>query len=139
MTISDEQGNAAAGALGEIRVAGKMLAAGYWDARQGRVQPFDLPFATGDLGYRLPDGRIFLLGRRDLIVKVHGYRIHLDEIERAISSVPGIVEAAAVARPAALGNTTVVVYYAAAGEDPGYEALRRAISSVVPAPVPPRS
>jgi amino acid adenylation domain-containing protein len=136
VTISDEHGNAAVNAVGEIRVAGRMLAAGYWDARHGRVQPFDLPFATGDLGYRLPDGRIFLLGRRDLIVKVHGYRIHLDEIERAVSSVPGIVEAAAVARPAALGDTTVVVYYAAAGEDPGYAALRRAISSVVPAPVP---
>jgi amino acid adenylation domain-containing protein len=136
VTLRDEQGNAAVDAVGEIRVAGKMLAAGYWDALNGHVQPFDLPFATGDLGYRLPDGRIFLLGRRDLIVKIHGYRIHLAEIERAVSSAPGIVEAAAVVRPAPLGNTTIVVYYVAAGGNggPGPAALRRAVSSVVPAP-----
>ena len=133
VTLCDDQGNPAAVALGEIRVAGEMLAAGYWDSRNARVQPFDLPFATGDLGYRLPDGRIFLTGRRDLIVKVHGYRIHLNEIERAVSAVSGIVEAVAVHRPAPRGNSTIVVYYVASGGKALSAAeLRRAVASVVP-------
>ncbi|TMH58427.1 MAG: amino acid adenylation domain-containing protein, partial [Betaproteobacteria bacterium] len=116
VTLRDERGDPATGAVGEIRVAGMMLASGYWDAGSGQVQPFDLPIATGDLGYQLDDGRVFLVGRRDLIVNVHGYRIHLGEIERAVSRVPGVVEAVAAPRPTAQGDTTIAVYYVAEGE-----------------------
>ena len=133
LTLRDEQGNEVAGAVGEICVAGKMLAAGYWDAANGCAQPFTLPFATGDLGYRLPDGRLFLMGRRDLVVKIHGYRIHLAEIERAVGGVQGIAEAAAVVPPAASGDATVVVYYVADGAPASAATLRRAVSTVLPA------
>jgi amino acid adenylation domain-containing protein len=134
VTLCDEQGNAAVDALGEIRVTSGMLAAGYWDARSCRVQPLELPFATGDLGYRLPDGRIFLLGRRDLVVKVHGHRVDLEEIERAVSAVPGVVEAAAILRATARGNARIIVFYVAATADPGLgAALRRAASTLVSA------
>src|SRR5258708_38736111 len=95
-----------------------MLASGYWDARSGQVQPFDLPIATGDLGYQLDDGRVFLVGRLDLIVKVHGYRIHLGEIERAVTRVPGVVEAAAVPRPATQGETAIAGSFLPGGEPP---------------------
>jgi amino acid adenylation domain-containing protein len=133
VTLRDERGDPATGAVGEIRVAGTMLASGYWDARSGQVQPFELPIATGDLGYQLDDGRVFLAGRRDLIVNVHGYRIHLGEIERAVSRVPGVVEAVAVPRPAAQGDTTIVVYFVAKDESgPGTAELRHAVAAVIP-------
>jgi amino acid adenylation domain-containing protein len=138
VTISDERGDSADGALGEVRVAGRMLASGYWDARGGRVQPFALPFATGDLGYRLADGRIVLVGRRDLVVKVHGYRIDLNEIEHAARRVPDVIDAAAVARPGPQGDTTIVVYYVAEGEAPPDAAeMRRAVAAVVARPAQP--
>ncbi|HET7199925.1 MAG TPA: AMP-binding protein [Burkholderiales bacterium] len=138
VTLWDEEGHSASGAVGEIRVASKMLASGYWDARSGQVQPFDVPIATGDLGYQLENGSVFLLGRRDLIVNVHGYRIHLSEIERAASRVPGVVEAVAVARPATNGDTTIVVYYAAEGEAaPNTAEIRRAVAAVIPKPAEP--
>jgi thioesterase domain-containing protein/acyl carrier protein len=138
VTLRDERGCPATGAVGEIRVAGMMLASGYWDAGGGQVQPFDLPIATGDLGYQLDDGRVFLVGRRDLIVNVHGYRIHLGEIERAVSRVPGVVEAVAVPQPAAQGNTTIIVYYVAEGES-GLDTaeLRQAVAAVIPRPAEP--
>jgi len=130
----DAQGDADDEALAEVRVAGNMLASGCWDARTGRVQPFDLPFATGDLGYRLADGRMFLAGRRDLIVKVHGYRVDLGEVERAASAVPGVVEAAAVLRAGRRNEPRLVVFYVATGEDSRVvAALRRAVDSIVPA------
>ena len=138
VSICDEQGNPAGGALGEIRVASPMLASGYWDAREGRVEPFTLPFATGDLGYQLADGRVFLAGRRDLIVKVHGYRVHLGEIELAVSRVPHVVEAIAVARPGPHGDTTIVVYYVADGDAaPDAAELRLAVAAVVARPAQP--
>ena len=138
VTLRDERGDPATGAVGEIRVAGMMLASGYWDAGSGQVQPFDLPIATGDLGYQLDDGRVFLVGRRDLIVNVHGYRIHLGEIERAVSRVPGVVEAVAAPRPTAQGDTTIAVYYVAEGEsEPDEAELRQAVAAVIPRPAEP--
>ena len=62
VTICDERGNPSAGALGEIRVAGSLLASGYWDARSGRVEPFALPFATGISATGLPTGGSSLRG-----------------------------------------------------------------------------
>ena len=132
VTLCDDEGCSATDALGEIQVRGKMLAAGYWDAGLACVRPFDPPVATGDLGYRLPDGRVFLVGRRDRIAKVHGHRIDLTEIERVVSAVRGVVEAAAVLRARPPSDMRIVVFYAAAGADPGGAALRRAASTVIP-------
>jgi len=133
VALCDERGMAVVDSLGEIRVASPMLASGYWDPRNRRVQPFPLPFATGDMGYRVADGRIFLVGRRDLVVKIHGHRIDLGELEAIASGVPGVVEAAAVLRPAAAGNSRIVVHYVASDRERAPVAeLQRALSAAIP-------
>ena len=38
-------------------------------------------YRTGDLGRRLPDGRLVHLGRKDYQVKIHGYRVEIAEVE----------------------------------------------------------
>ena len=53
-------------------------------------------YRSGDVGYRLPDGRLICEGRRDLQVKVRGRRIELNEIENALTTHPGVREAAVV-------------------------------------------
>ena len=133
VTLCDEQGIPVTDALGEVRVTSPMIASGYWDPRSGKAQPFDRPFATGDLGYRLPDGRVFLVGRRDLVVKVHGKRIDLREIDRAVAAVPGVAEAVAVHQPMSRDTARIVVYYVPRVAEPASAAaLRQAVSSVVP-------
>lgn len=47
-------------------------------------------YKTGDIAYFGPSGDIYLLGRDDNQVKRRGYRIELEEIQRAIEEVPGI-------------------------------------------------
>src|SRR5262249_10258441 len=64
-------------------------------------------YSTGELGCRLPDGAIELLGRRDQQVKVRGQRIELTEVESALLAQPGVRAAAAVARPDADGLPTL--------------------------------
>ncbi|GEM_PF-4095119 len=51
---------------------------------------------TGDLGYHMPDGQIYFVGRRDGQVKINGFRVELGEIEATAEAVQGADRAYAV-------------------------------------------
>jgi amino acid adenylation domain-containing protein len=86
---------------GEICTAGIGLASGYLNRPdltrdKFKAHPFkknELIYHTGDIGKRLPDGSIEISGRKDLQVKIHGFRIELTEIEGNLLRYPGITEA----------------------------------------------
>jgi amino acid adenylation domain-containing protein len=132
--VRDEKGHNVPDAVGEIAVYGETLAKGYWDSHDRRIIPLAHGlFPTGDLGYRLPDGPIFLTGRRDFIVKISGHRISLEELEKALSAVSGVSEAAAVSQPTPAGDTAIGVYYVAkAGAKSLQERLRREAAAILP-------
>lgn len=85
----------------ELLVSTAAMMQGYWnrpdlndtafEEREGRVY-----YPTGDLAERGPDGLWRLIGRADRQVKLRGYRIELDEIERVLASHPAVSEAAAI-------------------------------------------
>ncbi|KAL5062134.1 hypothetical protein RYX36_023871 [Vicia faba] len=56
----------------------------------------ELYFRTGDLVKQLPSGDFIYLGRKDRIVKVHGQRIALEEVEILLREHPYINDAAVV-------------------------------------------
>ena len=87
---------------GQLYIGGDVLAQGYWkDAEQTAKffipGPPELPettlYSTGDRGRMLSDGSIEFLGRIDHQVKILGYRVELQEIEKAIERFPGIRQA----------------------------------------------
>ena len=141
VTILDDFGRAVIGAIGVIAVEGETLAYGYWNPNDRQIVPLQkYPFPVGDLGYRLSDGRIFLTGRRDFIVKVHGYRIHLSEIERALSSFAEVREAVAVSRATPAGDTVITTYYVPVSDHAlPQEKLRQTLASALPSPAVPIS
>ncbi|MFC3032803.1 amino acid adenylation domain-containing protein [Pseudoalteromonas fenneropenaei] len=49
-------------------------------------------YNTGDIGYQDETGKLIFVGRKDHMVKVKGYRIHLAEVERALYQHPAIKE-----------------------------------------------
>ena len=95
---------------GELLIASDQVMRGYWqdDARthaafatladeDGVARRY---YQTGDLVTRAADGALTLLGRADRQIKLRGYRIELDEIERALTNTPGVTEAAVVLQDA---------------------------------------
>jgi acyl-coenzyme A synthetase/AMP-(fatty) acid ligase len=82
---------------------------GYWGdpERTSRVllpnpldpQLRDPVYRTGDLVVEQEDGHYRFLGRRDAQIKSRGYRIELGDVEAALLTHPGVVEAAVTAVP----------------------------------------
>src|SRR6266478_1270703 len=103
--VVDEVGSeVAAGAEGELCIAGPSVLEGYWNLPENTAKAF-LPgrdtrwYRTGDIVVELPDGNYKFLGRRDRMIKKRGYRIELGEIEAALYRHPAIKEAAVLAFP----------------------------------------
>jgi amino acid adenylation domain-containing protein len=107
VTLTDEDGNpVATGEIGEVVVASRYIALGYWNApeltrRAFTVDPADPKtriFRSGDLGRLGPDGLFEYVGRKDEQIKLHGHRIQPAEIENALMAFPEVVDAAIVVR-----------------------------------------
>jgi amino acid adenylation domain-containing protein len=79
------------GEMGELFIEGPTVMLGYWDG--GKRTPAKHPYPTGDLVSKRADGQLMYHGRRDHMVKIHGFRVELGEVEFAIQAHPGIREA----------------------------------------------
>lgn len=92
LSIVDEEGNKCApGEVGEIVHKGVFVSPGYWNDTDLTEQKFfNNSFYTGDVGYISEDGYLYLEGRKDLIVKVMGYRINLLEIEDLVQQISAV-------------------------------------------------
>ncbi|MFI8997456.1 non-ribosomal peptide synthetase [Streptomyces sp. NPDC053542] len=94
----------APGQPGELCIGGPGVAKGYLGQPERTARAF-VPepgtgtpmYRTGDLVRELPDGELELVGRADRQVKLRGYRIELEEIERAALAT-GLAEAAFVSK-----------------------------------------
>ncbi len=101
-----------AGIPGQAWIAGPTVAAGYW-RRSGLTEesfvpgtgsgPAERSYRTGDRMVWTPGGRLLFLGREDEQIKLRGFRIEPGEIEAALLGLPGVEQAAVVARPAGPG------------------------------------
>ena len=114
------------GMTGEMYIVGQCVAKGYWgqSALTGEkfvTDPFKpesdaYMYKTGDLARRLPNGMIVYEGRADEQIKLNGYRIEKEEIERTLRSCPGVQDAKVVVCRAKL-----LAYYVA---DTGVESAQ---------------
>jgi len=108
--VNDENQIAEPGEVGELYARGSSLMKGYWGMMEKtkevlvpyRLYPHlgeETVFRTGDLVKQDVDGNYIYIGRRDRLIKSRGYRIELEEIEKAIQSHPEIEEVAVIAIP----------------------------------------
>ena len=105
---------------GELYIGGANLARGYFnrpDLTKERFIPNPFTeaeesrlYKSGDVARYLPDGNIEFLGRSDRQVKIHGFRIELEEVEAILRQHPAVRQAVATVREDELDNQRLVAY-----------------------------
>lgn len=133
------------GQAGEVVHTGPGIMLGYLGTPQdGKIIPNPIPspkggqaslaVRTGDFGHMDEDGRVFLKGRSDDLVKVQGNRVHLSEVEAALIDLPGIGQVQVLSLDED-GETMIAAALVASDSDDGLEELkiRRAAANVLPA------
>ncbi|HVO63601.1 MAG TPA: amino acid adenylation domain-containing protein [Terriglobales bacterium] len=131
-----------AGIYGHIYIGGDNLARGYCNRPEltaerfiaNPVAPEMSPrlYRTGDLGRYAADGTLHYAGRSDNQVKVRGYRIELDEIEKALEAYSAVQQAAVVLRDFA-GEPRLAAYVVTKpGQRATAEALRAHLEETLP-------
>lgn len=133
------------GTTGELFIGGDGLAQGYFDRPDLTNAAFlslDIGlgtkqrlYKTGDLGRRLKDGSLQLLGRRDNQVKLRGFRIELGDIEAVVSQVEGMRQCAVVGARNSRGDLVLACYFVADTDTPAADVahLANAVRAHLPA------
>lgn len=146
------------GETGEILIAGPQVAGGYLPPVAGAAPPpvdrfLTLPpelgggraYRTGDAGH-FSGGLLHCAGRLDRQVKLHGYRLELEEIEAHLRRLPGVADAAVLTAP--VGGTPAYLVAFVALQDGRVPAgsgfaqaqeMRRALATTLPAYALPRA
>lgn len=104
--LNEDHTATAPGEIGEICVAGPILALGYYNSPERTAESFlqnplntaydERIYKTGDLGRFAPDGNLEFHGRKDRQVKHLGHRVELGEIDLAAGRIPGIHDCCAL-------------------------------------------
>ncbi len=90
----------AEGEAGELFAQGANIMRGYWNDPEETAKVLGPHgYATGDLARVDAAGRIWLVGRKQDMLKVGGHRVAAREIEDAILEHPGVIEAAVIGIP----------------------------------------
>ena len=111
------------GEEGGLHIAGGAVFQGYWNRPEENRAAFrdrdgTRWYSTGDVVREDPEQGLIYVGRRDRLVKRHGYRIELDDIQCALYRHEGILEAAVVAASAGDGVDVKIAAYLVAKTDP---------------------
>ncbi len=123
--ILDEQKKACSpGMPGDLYIAGPSLASGYHQrpdltAERFVQAPWDASlrlYDTGDRARWTPKGQLQYLRRRDTQIKLRGFRIELEEIEKRLMAIDGILRAVVIVREDRPGDQRLTAYFVSSQE-----------------------
>lgn len=133
LTASSEDGE------GELVLDAPIGSLGYWrrpdladrfefDRVRGRMR-----YRTGDLARTREDGSYEVVGRVDLMVKIHGRQVNLPTVEEALRADPRVGGAAVVTVPGSKRSRELVAHITSAGPEPvDASAVRRTMRRSLP-------
>lgn len=88
-------------------------------------------YRTGDLCRELPDGSLEYIGRIDDQVKIRGFRVELSEVASILRGLPGVKDAAVLARTTSFNARELVAFVRGESLPPPKE-LRATLARLVP-------
>lgn len=92
------------GEKGEVVIIGNTVSAGYFNNQEENEKRFFVyeqsgenirAYRTGDKGY-IRDGQLYYCGRIDLQIKLHGYRMEIEDVEENLMKVSGVEKAVVI-------------------------------------------
>jgi len=126
------------GELGLLWIGGQHISPGYWDSPDDTARAFaDGWTCTGDVAHIDEAGFVHLRGRRDDMIKVGGFNVSPDEIERVLCQHAGVREAACVGVPDPRGIAGQVVLAFVVAAESGRQATDAELSDWVVARLEP--
>jgi long-chain acyl-CoA synthetase len=132
LAIVDEDGKPVPdGQLGQITFFGPTITPGYWNRPEATAETVvDGWLQTGDLGYRDPDGFLFVVDRaKDMILR-GGENVYCTEIENCLAEHPEIDEAAIIGVPdPELGERVKAIVRRQPGSNLSADAVRRHVAA----------
>ncbi len=99
--LDDEGQEVPQGQPGEIAIKGPQVMAGYWQRpdETAKVMTADGFFKTGDVGVMDARGYFKIVDRKKDMILCAGFNVYPNEIEDVVSTLPGVLECAAVGIP----------------------------------------
>jgi amino acid adenylation domain-containing protein len=145
--VVDENGiSLPPGVVGELAIAGDVLARGYVGMPELTSERFTVlsagqrRYRTGDLGRVNSVGVIEFVGRADRQIKVRGYRVEPGEIEKTLLRHPQVSEAVVDSRDAAFTGQELTAWIVkCSGAQIDEDGIRRYCSNYLPDYMVPRS
>jgi long-chain acyl-CoA synthetase len=105
------------GEAGELWLGGPMVVPGYWQDPAATAANFAAGYwRSGDIGSKDVEGYVRVFDRKKDMINRGGHKIYSVEVENALMSFPGVIEAAVVAEPCSvLGERVHAFVVAGAG------------------------
>ncbi len=127
------------GVSGEIYIGGNGLAKGYYQKADLTSEKFVYKngvrlYKSGDFGKWNNNGTVEFLGRRDNQIKIRGYRVEIEEIEKIIQQITGVENVVVVVKNDAKEKYLVAFYEGHISR----EALRLSLHQLLPNYMVPR-
>lgn len=100
--VLDDDGNEVAqGEPGELAISGPQVMRGYWNRPEetAKVMTSDGFFKTGDIAVMDEKGFFKIVDRKKDMILVSGFNVYPNEVEDAVVTHPGVLEAAAIGIP----------------------------------------
>ncbi len=100
--ILDDDGNEVPqGEPGELAISGPQVMRGYWNRPEetAKVMTSDGFFKTGDIAVMDEKGFFKIVDRKKDMILVSGFNVYPNEVEDAVVTHPGVLEAAAIGIP----------------------------------------
>ncbi len=114
--LRDDLSWAEVGEEGEICICGEQVMKGYYNRPEETESTFITDengsrfLKTGDIGVMLENGFFKIVDRKKDMINVSGFNVYPNEIEEVFSSMPGILEVAAIGVPDPSTHEAVKIY-----------------------------